>query len=104
MMLLSATKCSCIATFVSQSSEFCLHNPLCCFLSVYCCCYLFHYRLSLETFGYTIIFSCILSYFLQDFILLFLIWIPKWVPDNFISLYACVDISVMIFIRWWYEI
>jgi hypothetical protein len=25
--------------FVSQSSEFCRHNPLCCFLrSIYCCC------------------------------------------------------------------
>jgi len=25
--------------FVSQSSEFCLHNPLCCFsANVYCCC------------------------------------------------------------------
>jgi hypothetical protein len=41
--------------FVSQSSEFCLHNPLCCFsTSVYCCC-LFRYRLSPETFGYTLI-------------------------------------------------
>jgi len=26
--------------FVSQSSEFCRHNPFCCFsTSVYCCCY-----------------------------------------------------------------
>jgi len=32
--------------FVSQSSEFCRHNPSCCFsTSVYCCC-LFRYRLS----------------------------------------------------------
>jgi hypothetical protein len=39
--------------FVSQSSEFCHHNPLCCFwTSVYCC--LFRYRLSPETFGYTL--------------------------------------------------
>jgi hypothetical protein len=39
--------------FVSQSNEFCHHNPLCCFsTSVYCCC-LFRYRLSPETFGYT---------------------------------------------------
>jgi hypothetical protein len=38
--------------FVSQSSEFCHHNPLCCFsTSVYCC--LFRYQLSPETFGYT---------------------------------------------------
>jgi len=39
--------------FVSQFSEFCHHNPLCCFSSVCCCCCcLFHYWLSLETFGY----------------------------------------------------
>jgi hypothetical protein len=41
--------------FVSQSSEFCRHNPLCCFsMNVYCC-YLFRYRLSPETFGYTFV-------------------------------------------------
>jgi hypothetical protein len=40
---------------VSQSSEFCSHNPLCCFsTSVYCC--LFRYRHSPETFGYTLVF------------------------------------------------
>jgi len=42
--------------FVSQSSEFFRHNPLCCFsTSVYCCCWLFHYRFSPETFGYTLV-------------------------------------------------
>jgi len=41
--------------FESQSSEFCRHNPLFCFsTSVYCCCYLFRYRLGPETFGYTL--------------------------------------------------
>jgi hypothetical protein len=41
--------------FVTQSSEFCRHNPLCCFsTSVFCCC-LFRYRLSPETFGYTFV-------------------------------------------------
>jgi hypothetical protein len=41
--------------FVSQSSEFCRYNPLCCFsTSVYCYC-LFRYRLSPETFGCTLI-------------------------------------------------
>jgi hypothetical protein len=51
MVQLSATRCSCM-TFVSQSSEFCRHNPLCCFwTSVYYCC-LFRYRLSPETFRY----------------------------------------------------
>jgi len=40
--------------FVSQSSDFCRHNPLYCFsTSVYCC--LFRYRLSPETFGYTLV-------------------------------------------------
>jgi hypothetical protein len=35
--------------FMSQSSEFCRHNPLCCFsVSVYCYCCLFRYRLSPE--------------------------------------------------------
>jgi hypothetical protein len=43
---------------MSQSSEFCPHNPLCCFFtSVYCCC-LFRYRLSPETFGI----KCLCSY------------------------------------------
>jgi hypothetical protein len=44
--------------FVSQSSEFRRHNPLCCSLtSVYycCCCCLFRYRLSPGTYGYTLI-------------------------------------------------
>jgi hypothetical protein len=40
--------------FVSQSSEFCRHNPLCFFsTSVYCC--LFRDRISPETFGYTLV-------------------------------------------------
>jgi hypothetical protein len=40
--------------FVSQSSEFGRHNPLCCFsTSVYFCKHLFPYRLSPDTFGYT---------------------------------------------------
>jgi hypothetical protein len=39
--------------FVSQSSEFCRHNPLCCFsTSVYCCKRIFRYRNSPKTFGY----------------------------------------------------
>jgi hypothetical protein len=43
--------------FVSQCSEFCRRNPLCCFsASVYCCCCLFRYRLSPETFGYTLLY------------------------------------------------
>jgi hypothetical protein len=40
---------------VSQSSELCRHNPLCCFsTSVYFCC-LFRFRLSPETFGYILV-------------------------------------------------
>jgi hypothetical protein len=42
--------------FVSQSSEFCRHNPLYCLsTSVYCCYCLFRYRLSPKTFGYTLV-------------------------------------------------
>jgi hypothetical protein len=43
--------------FVSQSSEFSRHNPLCYFsTSVYCCNRIFRYRLSPETFGYTLLY------------------------------------------------
>jgi len=49
--------------FVSQSSEFFRHNSLCCFsLSVYFC--LFRYRLSPETFGYTLV--CPVHFILLD--------------------------------------
>jgi hypothetical protein len=42
--------------FVSQYSKFCRHNPLCCFsTSVYFCKHIFRYRLSPETFGYTLV-------------------------------------------------
>jgi hypothetical protein len=42
--------------FVSQSSEFCRHNLLCCFsTSFYCCKRIFRYKLSPETFGYTLV-------------------------------------------------
>jgi hypothetical protein len=44
--------------FVSQSSMFCCHNTLCCFsTSVYCSKCIFRYRLSPETFGYTLVFG-----------------------------------------------
>jgi hypothetical protein len=42
--------------FVSQSIEFCHHNSLCCFSTSVCCC-LFRYRLSPETFGYTLVYD-----------------------------------------------
>jgi hypothetical protein len=43
-----------VSLFMRQSSEFCHRNPLYCFSTrVYCYCYLFRYRLSPETFGYT---------------------------------------------------
>jgi hypothetical protein len=42
--------------FVIQSSESYCHNPLCCFsTSVYFCKHIFRYRLSLETFEYTLV-------------------------------------------------
>jgi len=41
---------------VSQSSEFCCHNPLCCFsTSNTKGKRIFHYRISLETFGYALV-------------------------------------------------
>jgi hypothetical protein len=54
--------------FVSQSTEFCRHNPLYCFSTcVYCCKRIFHYRLSPETFGYTLVdLSCSGSCTKQD--------------------------------------
>jgi hypothetical protein len=39
--------------FVSQSSEFCRHNPLCCFST--CLLFLFRYQFSPKTFGYTLV-------------------------------------------------
>jgi hypothetical protein len=43
---------------MSQSSEFCRHNPLRCFSSSVCCCkHIFRYRLSPETFWYTLVFT-----------------------------------------------
>jgi hypothetical protein len=48
--------------FVSQSSEFCRHNALCCFsMSVYCCKRTFLYRFCPETFGYTLILKRLLE-------------------------------------------
>jgi len=43
---------------VSRSSEFCRHNPLCCFSTSVCCCCCcwFRYRLSQETFGYILVY------------------------------------------------
>jgi len=50
--------------FVSPYSEFCRHNPLCCFsASAYCC--LFRYRLSPETIGYTLVCKLVFSLFLR---------------------------------------
>jgi hypothetical protein len=45
-----------VSLFVSWSSEFCRHNPLCCFsTSVYCCTRIFRYRLSPETSGHSLV-------------------------------------------------
>jgi len=47
---------------VSQSSGCCHQDPLYCFsTSVYCCKCIFHYRLSLETFGYTLVYKWYIS-------------------------------------------
>jgi hypothetical protein len=50
--------CAVVSLFCEQSSEFCRHNPLCCFsMSVYSCKRIFCYQLSPETFGYTLVFQ-----------------------------------------------
>jgi hypothetical protein len=57
--------------FVSQSSEFCSHNLSCCFSTnvyFYSCC-LFRYRLSPETFGYTLVLSFRFSFALHQIVL-----------------------------------
>jgi len=42
--------------FVTQSSVFCRHNPLCCFsTSVYCCKRIFLYWRTPDIFGYTLV-------------------------------------------------
>jgi hypothetical protein len=44
-----------VSLFSESVSEFCQHNPLCCFSTcVYCCKHIFRYRLSPKTFGYTL--------------------------------------------------
>jgi hypothetical protein len=43
--------------FVSQYSEFCRHNPLCCFSTSVYCKRIFRYRLSPETSGYALVYS-----------------------------------------------
>jgi hypothetical protein len=45
--------------FVSRSSEFCLHNPLCCFSTIICCS--FCYLLSPETYGYILVCRTVFS-------------------------------------------
>jgi hypothetical protein len=73
--------------FVSQYSEFCRHNLLCCFLTSVrccccccCCCCLFRYRLSSVTFGYFLIlrivyFISMQSSLLAIYFLLYSLWL-----------------------------
>jgi len=66
--------------FVSQSSEFCRHNPLCCFsTSNTKGKRVFRYRLSPETFGYTLVqqFSAPVFISLRALIKL-AVWNTKW--------------------------
>jgi hypothetical protein len=59
MVQLSATRCSSIAILWVS---FCRHKPSCCFsTSVYCCKHIFRYRLSPETFGYTVVFRTVFT-------------------------------------------
>jgi hypothetical protein len=54
--------------FVSQSSEFCRHKPLCCFsMSVYCCKRIYLYRLNgIWTASFSIWFSCFVKWYLIE--------------------------------------
>jgi len=62
--------------FVSQSGEFCRHNPLCYFSTgVYCCKRIFRYRLSPETFGYTLVSAIQICQFIPE---------PKLLPTNIV--------------------
>jgi hypothetical protein len=57
--------------FLSQSSEFCRYKPLCCFSAiVYFCCRLFRYRLSPETFVYTVVIGHSVDEFEQSYLAL----------------------------------
>jgi hypothetical protein len=56
MVQVSATRCSCIAILWVKSSTFCRHNPLCRFSTSNTeSKRIFRYRLSPETFGYTLV-------------------------------------------------
>jgi hypothetical protein len=69
--------------FVTQSSEFCRHNHLCCFsTSVYCCKRIFRYRLSPETFGYTLVHDNFHSKFSFVFIRLNIPSSDSWAPSH----------------------
>jgi len=46
-----------VISLFCESSKFCHHNPLCCFSAIIYCCCLFCYQLSLETFGYILIYN-----------------------------------------------
>jgi len=57
MLPLSATRCSYIAILCVSLVSFTTIYPFSYFLtSVYCCKFIFHYRLSSKTFGYAVIF------------------------------------------------
>jgi hypothetical protein len=67
---------------VSQYSELCRHNPLCCFsTSVYFCKLIFRYRLSPKTFGYTFVMSNFMTYLLHLETLMQLKW-RGWVTRS----------------------
>jgi hypothetical protein len=72
--------------FVSLSSDFCHRNPLCCFsTSVYCCKRIFRYRLSSETFGYTLLYLIevyTLFYFDLDSVMGLLRYVEQFVNSN----------------------
>jgi hypothetical protein len=86
--------------FLSQSSEFCRHNPLCCFsTSIYCCTHIFHYRISPDTFGYTLVSIHITFWSLRPYqSFLFVCHVAFHLPTCFLLKacgYKCIHHSVI---------
>jgi hypothetical protein len=81
MVQLSTTRCSWIAIFWDSLVSFFRHNSLCCFSTSFYYCCLFRYRLSTETFGYTVACFFFSLYFIQRCERVFLLFISH--PPSF---------------------
>jgi hypothetical protein len=100
MAQLSATTWKRYRYFVSQSSEFCRHNPLCCFsMSNTKGKRIFLYRLSPETFGYSLISwrkltTCRLLVYVSQHLLLPLCFVSNMTPFWPLSLKRRVEFQL----------